>query len=118
MSAIAADSRLPEGFDSLEKHVSKWAGYSTQERWNTRSSSSMQQIQAFYDDMLPHAERALAYLDTQSLSSLSSEADRLLRLLLSLSSCSMAVELHHQPRAPHSPFPHGVRVLRGGHPHG
>jgi hypothetical protein len=49
---------------------------------------------------------------------LSDEEAALLKLVLSLANCAMAVELHSSPRAPHSPFPHGIRVLRGGHPFG
>ena len=111
-------SLLPEGFEALERYVPKWTAMTTQERWDERSSSSMPDIKHFYDDMLLHAERALAYLDRQPLQNLSEEASHLMRLILSLANCAMAVELHKRPRAPHSPFPHGVTVVRGGYPYG
>jgi hypothetical protein len=68
--------------------------------------------------MLEHADAAIAYLDGRPIDGLDAEEGRLLCLLLSLASCAIAVELHGQPRAPLSPYPHGIRVLRGGAPFG
>jgi hypothetical protein len=78
----------------------------------------MTSILEFYNAMLPHAERALQMLDASDLRSLRPDESTLLRLLLSLASCAMAVEVHQAPRAKFSPFPHGVRVLRGADPFG
>jgi hypothetical protein len=111
-------SLLPEGFETLERFVPRWTAMTTQERWDERSSASMPDIEQFYGDMLLHADRALAYLDGQPLLNLSKEASHLMRLMLSLANCAMAVELHKGPRAPYSPFPHGVTVVRGGYPYG
>ena len=112
------DFTLPAGFQPLEKYVQKWAGWTTQVRWNQRATASMAEIQGFYDVMLEHADAALAYLERKPIGALSPSEGRLMRLLLALANCSIAVELHKQPRAPHSPFPHGVTVVRGGFPFG
>src|SRR5260370_36131760 len=108
-------SLLPEGFEVLERYVPKWTAMTTQERWDERSSSSMPDIKQFYDDMLLHADRALAYLDGQPLQNLSGEASNLMRLMLSRANCAMAVELHKRPRDNSSPVPEEVSGVRGGH---
>lgn len=111
-------SALPSGFETLEPFVAYWAGETTQIRWDRRAAASMDEIQRFYDAMLEHAETALSRLQPRPLDQLENDEGRLLRLLLSLASCSIAVELHGQPRAPFSPYPHGIRVLQGSAPFG
>lgn len=111
-------SALPSGFEPLEKFVAYWAGETTQIRWDRRSAASMDEIKCFYDAMLEHADAALSHLQPRPLDELDAEEGRLLRLLLSLASCAIAVELHGQPRAPFSPYPHGIRVLQGSAPFG
>jgi hypothetical protein len=110
--------RLPAGFERLEKYCGKWDHNTTQARWNERASSSMSEIRQFYDEAVPLAAEALTYLESKAMDCLSEEDASLMKLLLSLASCAMAVELHKVPRAPYSPFPHGIRVLRGGYPFG
>jgi hypothetical protein len=112
------DRVLPSGFEALAKYVPRWCAETTQERWNQRATSSMAEILEFYEDMLSYAESALKLLDLRSIGALRDEESRLLRLLLSLASCAMAVELHHSPRALYSPFPHGVTVIKGAQPYG
>jgi hypothetical protein len=109
---------LPTGFETLAKYVPRWSAATTQERWNQRAASSMEDIRGFYEAVLLKAEDALRLLDSRELASLSAAESALMRLLLSLASCAMAVELHDSPRAPYSPFPHGVSVIQGAQPYG
>jgi hypothetical protein len=109
---------LPAGFDDLEHFVVDWAGSTTQERWDQRSSASMTEIRGFYDAVLERAPAILAYLDPFDIEHLPPDAARLFCLLLSLVNCSVAIELHKAPRAPFSPYPHGVRILKGAAPLG
>jgi hypothetical protein len=109
---------LPSGFEELEPFVAYWAGDTTQIRWDRRSAASMEDIRLFYDAMLERADEALQRLQTRPLADLETDEGCLLRLLLSLASCAIAVELHGQPRAPFSPYPHGIRVLQGSTPFG
>jgi hypothetical protein len=111
-------SALPSGFEALEPFVAYWAGETTQTRWDRRSAATMDEIKRFYNAMLEHADEALERLQPRPLNGLDEDEGRLLRLLLSLASCAIAVELHGQPRAPLSPFPHGIRVLQGSAPFG
>ena len=112
------DKLLPSGFEELQKYVGVWDLDTTQARWNLRATSSMVEISAFYEDMLRFADRAMAYLEGFPLNQLPPEAGRLLKLLLALANCSMAVEIHGQPAAQFSPMPHGVVVLAGAVPYG
>jgi hypothetical protein len=112
------DILLPEGFEALEPFADYWAGETTQVRWDRRSAASMNAIQRFYEAMLEHADAALARLQPRPLAELNPDECRLMCMLLSLASCAIAVELHKQPTAPLSPFPHGIRVLQGCAPFG
>ena len=58
---------------------------------------------AFYDELFPHAEEAVAYIDKFDYSELLPEDVANLRTLLySLITVSLAVELWRQPRVKHS----------------
>lgn len=107
---------LPAGFEALEPLVDYWAGEDAQTRWDRRARAPMADIQAFYDQMLPRAEDALSLLQPLDLETLPRPEARLFRLVLSLAHAAMAVELHGQPRAPHSPFPHGIELVKGPSP--
>lgn len=109
---------LPQGFESLEGFVSYWAGESNDVRWERRSRAEMPDIRQFYDAMLARAEDSLEYLGRYPLGEMPEDATRLFRLVLSLAHASVAVELHRQPRAHGSPFPHGMKIGRGPWPQG
>jgi hypothetical protein len=93
---------LPEGFAELEPYVAEWAGATRAERYATRLSKSFDELGEFYDAVAPHAERAIAHLDTLELDSLPDDATRLLRLLYSFILVSYAVNIFFQPRIPDS----------------
>lgn len=94
---------LPPQFRQLEHLVSEWAIEDGHERYVKRVNSSMDQIREFYDQMFPHAEAAVAYLDEYDYAApLPEDAANLRSLLYSLITVSLAVELWKQPRVKHS----------------
>ena len=95
-----AESPLPAEFADLEPWVADWCFESEPERYAKRLSSSMEEIQAFYDAVYPRAEDAIQYLEKFPLDDLPDDAYRLLKLLYSLILMSFAVEIWKQPVIP------------------
>lgn len=94
---------LPSEFSHLEHLVPEWAIEDGHERYVKRVSSSMKQIRAFYDEVFPYAEEAVAYIDKFDYSEpLPEDVANLRNLLYSLITVSLAVELWNQPRVKHS----------------
>lgn len=92
---------LPPEFADLEPHTA-WCLASEPERWQRRLGSTMEELQAFYDAVLPRAEEAIAYCDRFPLAALPEDAERLLALVLSWLMVSYAVEVWRQPEVIHS----------------
>jgi len=116
MSEGMTDACLPAGFEDLAPLVDYWAGEDCQTRWDRRACAGMADIASFYDQMLPRAEAALTHIQAFPLDAMPAPEARLYRLVLSLAQAAMAVELHGQPRAPNSPYPHGIRIEIGPRP--
>jgi len=95
-----ADHLLPPEFSDLEPFVAEWCLDSEPERYAKRLSSTMDEIQAFYDAIYPRAEAAMQYLEKFPLDELPEDAHRLLKMLYSLILMSFAVEVWKQPRIP------------------
>jgi hypothetical protein len=95
-----ADSPLPSGFSDLEPFVADWCLDSEPERYAKRLSSTMQEIQEFYDAVMPRVGDAIVYLEKFPLDDLPEDAWRLLKLLYSLILVSFAVEIWKQPYIP------------------
>jgi hypothetical protein len=94
---------LPEGFSQLEHLVPEWAIEDGHERYVKRVNASMEEIKAFYDEIFPQAEEAVAYIDKFDYSEpLPEDVANLRNLLYSLITVSLAVELWKQPRVKHS----------------
>jgi hypothetical protein len=91
---------LPEEFSDLERFAEKWCRATEAERWNQRMASSMDEMQAFYDAILPRVPDAIAYCDGFPLDDLPDAAVHLLQLVYSFIIVSFAVELWHQPHVP------------------
>lgn len=94
-------STLPPEFADLEPFAA-WCLPSEAERYAKRLSSSMDEMQTFYDVAFPRLEAAMAYLDALDLHDLPPEAHRLLLLCYSLINVSFPVEVWRQPRVPDS----------------
>ena len=91
---------LPPEFADLEPFVAGWCLDSEPERYAKRLSSTMDEIQEFYDAIMPRAEAAMQYLEKLPLDDLPEDAWRLLKLLYSLIVMSFAVEIWKQPYIP------------------
>ena len=95
-----AERLLPPEFSDLEPWAPGWCLDSEPERYAKRLSSTMEEIQAFYDAIFPRAEEAIAYLERFPLDDLPDDAHRLLKLLYSLILMSFPVEIWKQPYIP------------------
>jgi hypothetical protein len=92
---------LPSDFADLEPFAS-WSLQTEAERYAKRLSSTMDELQAFYDSAFPRLESALDYLDRFDLHALPEDARRLLWLCYSLVNASFPVEVWRQSRVPDS----------------
>ena len=92
---------LPEDFADLEPFAG-WAVPSERSRYAKRVSSSMDELQAFYDAAFPRLDAAASYLEQFDPTSLPDDAKRLLWLFCSLVTVSFPVEVWRQPRVPDS----------------
>jgi hypothetical protein len=93
---------LPSEFAELEPFAAKWSLATERERYHERLTSSMEDMQAFYEVTFPRADDARKYLDQFPLDALPDDATHLLHLLYSLISVSFAVECWKQPHVPDS----------------
>jgi hypothetical protein len=89
---------LPSGFEALEPFVADWALADAVARMTKRQTSDMAEIRGFYDAMLPMGEQALSHLRQFELGELPDDAERLLKLMLSLAEVAPAVEWYGDPR--------------------
>ena len=92
---------FPPEFADLEPFAD-WALATEAERYDKRLSSTMAEIEAFYDAAFPRLEAALAHLDQLPFDSLPEDATRLLWLCYSIVNASFPVEVWRQPRVPDS----------------
>jgi len=104
---------LPDGFEALEPFRAYWGVPGTQDRRDRREAAGMAEIMAFYEVMIALAPAAMKHLERFALDAMPPREARLMELVLALAHVSMATELHGQPRAPHTPYPHGVRLVQG-----
>jgi hypothetical protein len=102
---------LPEGFSDLEIFA-EWMLPTSAERNRKRRGSSMDEISAFYNAMLPRLEQILAYLDQFSLQEMPQDARRLLYLSLSLAEVTISAELFHEPKVTGGCDPERFVVVR------
>lgn len=94
MSAI---DLLPEQFKGLDPLAREWALASESERNKKRRSSTMEEIRAFYQAVLPRMDQIVAYLNRYPLGEMPEDAERLFYLALSFMEVSPAVELFGEP---------------------
>jgi hypothetical protein len=92
---------LPAEFADLEPFAA-WAIAGEGGRYAKRLSSTMAELQEFYDAAFPRLEAAAAYLRQVPLSGISEEDKRLLWLFSSLVTVSFPVEVWRQPKVPDS----------------
>jgi len=92
---------LPADFADLEPFAG-WAIATEKARYAKRLSSTMDELQAFYDAALPRTDAVTSYLEQFDMNELPEEAKRLLWLYCSLVTVSFPVEVWRQPRVPDS----------------
>ena len=92
---------LPAAFAHLEPFAD-WALETEAERYAKRLTSTMDELQAFYDAAFPHLEAAISHLDQLDLHALPDDATHLLWLCYSLVNASFPVEVWRQARVPDS----------------
>jgi hypothetical protein len=93
---------LPKDFADLEGYAETWALPTEAERYGMRLASTVEEMRAFYDAIVPRYDAAVGYLEQFPLDSLPEDATRLLHLLYSMMQASFPVEVWHQPRVPDS----------------
>jgi hypothetical protein len=93
---------LPAEFAELEPYAAEWSLPTEAERYAKRLSSTMDELQAFYDATFPRLADALTYLDQFEYPALPNEAKNLLNALYSLVNASFPVEVWRQARVPDS----------------
>ena len=92
---------LPSEFAELEPFVS-WSLATESERYAKRLSSTMDELQAFYDAAFPLLDRANTYLEAFGMDNLPDPERNLLLLMMSLVLVSFPVEVWSQARVPDS----------------
>ncbi len=92
---------FPPEFADLEPFAD-WSIEKDHDRYQKRLASSIGEMQALYDALVPRAPAAMEYLDQFDLNELPDNAIRLLWLLYSLTTISFAVDIFKQPRIPDS----------------
>ncbi len=92
---------LPTAFSDLEPFAD-WVLPREADRYTKRLSSTMDELQAFYDAAFPRLEAASSYLREVRLAGISEEDRHLLWLFCSLVTVSFPVEVWRQPKVPDS----------------
>lgn len=87
--------QLPEQFADLERFID-WSLPKETERNHKRLTSTMEELQTFYDAMLLRIEPILDYLNQFPLNQMSDDAQRLMHLTFSLCEAAFAVEVYGQ----------------------
>ncbi|UXA05362.1 hypothetical protein KXD96_20850 [Mycobacterium sp. SMC-2] len=101
---------FPREFADLEPFA-EWSIEKNHDRYQKRLASSMPELQAFYDAVVPRVPAAKEYLDQFDLKELPDNGLRLMWLLYSLITISFAVDIFKQPRIPDTGSAY-VKVIR------
>ena len=88
-----ADAALPDGFEDLIPWLG-WALEPERARTAKKTESSMEELRAFYDVMMPRMEEIIAYLDGVPGDDRPAPAHRLYLITLSLVEVSNLVEIY------------------------
>jgi hypothetical protein len=91
---------LPPGFADLEPFAATWCLPTERLRYDRRLASTIADMEAFYDAVVPRAEEAMTYLEGLPFDALPDDAANLLHLLYSMIQVSFPVEVWHQPKVP------------------
>ncbi len=110
---------LPQQFAFLEPFVANWGGLrSADERYAKRQELAQGELEALHAALAPRLEEVFTHLDQFDPQALPEAEALLFRVVLGLTEAAQAVEIFGQPRVPHAPFPHSVKMAWAGYqPH-
>jgi len=91
---------LPHEFGDLEHWVADWAIGDEAARNRKRLASSMDQLQAYYNALLPRMDAIIPHLNQYSLDALAPGEQALLDLALMFMEVAPAVEIYKHPDVP------------------
>lgn len=106
-------AELPEPFADLEPYAG-WARPNERERLQLRLESSLAQLTAFYQAMLPRMEALAGHLATYPVDDLPPPERRLLQLGLMFMEAAVCVELFKSPDVPDSLAARHMQVYTEG----
>ncbi|GFG51261.1 hypothetical protein CQY20_03070 [Mycolicibacterium agri] len=90
--------KLPPEFADLERFTD-WCLPTEEERYQKRLSSTMEEMQEFYDAAMPRLEAVMEYCDARfPLDGMPDDAKALIHMMQSLVNVSFPVEVWKQPR--------------------
>jgi hypothetical protein len=92
---------LPDRFAELAPY-SDWIFETWRERYEKRLASTMDEMQAFYDAIMPRVDEIIEYCNGFDIDDLPDEVRHLLQLVFALGEASFPVEAWRQPRVPDS----------------
>ncbi len=92
---------LPDGFADLAP-FRDWVLETWRERYEKRLASTMDEMQAFYDAMMPRLDEIIEYCDSFDIDDLPDDVRHLMQLCFALGEVSFPVEAWRQPRVPDS----------------
>ncbi len=96
----ATTPTLPSAFADLEPWAAVWVLPSERARRDLRCQSSMADLQAFYDAMLPRMDAVIEHLNACPLATMPEPERNLLDLARAFLEAAPAVELFHAPEVP------------------
>ena len=89
--------QLPKQFASLQPFAEAWSLATREERYHKRIRSSMEEIKAFYDAVLPQLDAMVEHLDKHPIKDLPQAEKNLLRMAFSAIEISRSVEVWNDP---------------------
>lgn len=95
---VDSNASLPEGFEALAPFIAAWVLPDANARMAKRQGSSIAEIRAFYDVIVPLGVQALDYLRDYPMGALTPDGENLLKLMLSLAEIGPAVEWYDNPQ--------------------
>mgnify|MGYP003340016106 CR=1 FL=1 len=84
---------LPAGFSDLERFVAEWALPNEKERYLKLHASTLPQLKAFYDAMLPRMDAVMEFLKTQPVEGMAPDAQALFHLAMTFSETAHPLDL-------------------------
>ena len=84
---------LPAEFKELEKYLPDWALHSEEERFHKLAITSLPELQAFFETMLPRMDSLITYLSAWPLEQMPDHARHLYDLLLTFAETAHPIEL-------------------------